>query len=935
MTTAGARVTGVRLEYEHGEFVPVSRPRISWRTETEERDWTQRAAEIEFETKEKVQTHRIQGSESVLVEWPFEELRAGSSGVLRVKVAGPEGSVTMWSDPVVVRAGFLEPGEWRAEFLELDTPTTRAQPFLVRGEFEVRAGLETALLFATAHGVYQAEVNGSPVDDQILKPGWTPYAARLIHETTDVTRLLLPGTNVLGATVAGGWFTEVYGFRSGAAPFYGDQPAFAAQLVLRYADGSVEHVATGAGWRTSPGPIVSSGIYAGETTDLRARVPGWSSPDFIATSWAAAATRVVDVVPGPRTSPVVTEIERRPVVDVLMSPSGRLVLDFGQNLVGRLEIRVTGKAGHEITLRHAEVLEAGELSVRPLRRAAATDRLILGDDGETTWQPQFTYHGFRYAEINGWPGDFDPSCVTAIVAHSAMPRTGWFSSSHSLIDRFHESVVWSTRGNFFYLPTDCPQRDERLGWLGDIQVFAPTATFLFESNGLLASWLVDLGLEQQESGGVPFIVPNVLTSARLPAAVWGDAATILPWTLYERFGDVGVLRAQFDSMRSWVDQVLALAGPRRLWEGMFQFGDWLDPTAPTDRPGESKTDPDLIASAYLYRSAQIVADTAEVLGHADVAAEYASIAAEVRMAWRAEYLTPAGRLVSDTQAGYAVAIQFGLIGGSERKTAGDRLAELVRQRGYRISTGFVGTPLIQDALVATGHLDAAARLITQTELPSWLYPIVMGATTIWERWDSLLEDGSVNPGEMTSFNHYALGAVADWLHRVLAGLSPAAPGYRRLTIAPTPLIGFAHAEAVHDTPYGRAESGWRSEAGSIVVSALVPPNTSADVVLPDGARLTVGAGRHEWVVPDPRPAVRIPEDITLDTSLATIIDDPEAYETVWRAIDAVDPKLAVRFRRETSWAARQTLATSTIDTPATVFAALTEALNALNARRRG
>jgi alpha-L-rhamnosidase len=930
-------VAGLRAEYEHASFVPVTRPRLSWQVQTDEPNWVQSFAEVEYTHGAISTTHRVDGSESVFVEWPFEALAPRSRGHVRVRVrvAGPDRSPGEWSAPLLLRAGFLGEGEWRASFIALAEPDARAEPFLARRRFAVRPGLRAATLYATAQGTYQAEINGAPVDAQILKPGWTPYDSRLIHETTDVTDWLVEGSNVIGATVAGGWFTEIYGFREGASAVYGEQPAFAAQLVLEYSDGAIEHVVTDGFWRTSAGPIVESGLYVGERVDARRAIAGWSTSSSDDSTWAAAALQPMEVVPQPRTSPIVTEIERRAVAEVITSPSGALILDFGQNLVGRLEIQVSAPAGHEITLRHAEVLEHGELSVRPLRRALSIDHYTAAGSGTETWQPQFTFHGFRYAEIAGWPGEFDPSAVTAVVIHSDMPRTGWFRSSNELINRFHESVVWGMRGNFLYLPTDCPQRDERLGWLGDIQAFAPTASYLFDANGLLASWLVDLGIEQRAAGGVPFIVPNVLESARVPAAAWGDAATIVPWTLYERFGDIGVLRTQFESMRDWVDQVLALAGPRRLWEGGFQFGDWLDPTAPVDRPADAKTSPDLVASAYLYRSTRIVSDTASLLGDTGTAARYSAIADEVRAAWRREYVTAAGRVLSDSQAAYALAIMFDLATEEGRVEAGARLAELVRRSGYRIQTGFVGTPLVQDALVRTGHAATAARLMLQTELPSWLYPVTMGATTVWERWDSILEDGTVNPGEMTSFNHYALGAVADWLHRVLAGLAPAAPGYRELLIAPTPLPGFDSAEAEHLTPYGRARSAWRLVEGELVVEATVPPNTSAQVRLPDGRQLTVGSGSHEWRMPFAYPAAVLTDDLGLDTPLSVIIDDPECYATVVQAIATVSPAISESFRTGTVWTAGQTLRTATIDTPATVFAAMTEALQQLNARRRG
>jgi alpha-L-rhamnosidase len=355
---------------------------------------------------------------------------------------------------------------------------------------------------------------------------------------------------------------------------------------------------------------------------------------------------------------------------------------------------------------------------------------------------------------------------------------------------------------------------------------------------------------------VPFVVPNVLGPAA-PAAAWGDAATVVPMVLHERFGDLDTVARQYDSMKAWTDAILAVAGENRLWEGTFQFGDWLDPSAPPDAPAEAKADRDLVASAYLFRSADLTAKAAALLGKDADAEAYARIAEEVRQAFLAEYVTPAGRMMSDAQTAYAVAIVFDIVGDEQRQAMGDRLAELTCLGEYRISTGFVGTPIIQDALTRTGHLDTARRLLVQTECPSWLYPVTMGATTIWERWDSMLPDGTINPGEMTSFNHYALGAIADWLHRCVAGLAPAEPGYARLRVEPRPLDGFAYASAEHLTPYGRAKVRWERVGDEIAVEALVPANTSADVVLPDGSRHEVGSGTHRWTVAAPAPLTEI------------------------------------------------------------------------------
>lgn len=887
------------------DVVATPAPRIGWRTETDSPGWLQAGAELELVRRDESETHRVDGRDSHGVEWPFGPLAPREEVALRARVTGQDGAEGAWSEPRRIVGGFLGDEEWTAETIGLADPEQDAQPAYLRTEFEPAGPVRRATLYATAVGVYQVAVNGADVDDHVMKPGWTPYRQRTIHETTDVTALVTEGRNALGVRLAGAWATERFGFRDSAQRHYGDQPRFAAQLLVEYADGSSEWVVTDASWRASTGPLTASGLYAGEDYDARralvdATGRGFAEAGYDDSGWRPAAVLDAVATPEARVSPFVRRLEELPVQEVITTPIGKTVLDFGQNLVGRLRIRVEGPAGTEVTLRHAEVLEHGELGTRPLRAAAATDRYVLSGEGVEEWEPEFTFHGFRYAEVSGWPGQFDPSAVTAVVIHSDMERTGWFEASDPLVNRLHENVVWGLRGNFLSVPTDCPQRDERLGWTGDIQVFAPTASFLYDVRGFLDSWLRDLAIEQSESDGVvPFVVPNVLGPAR-PAAAWGDAATVVPWVLHERFADTATLERQYPSMKAWTDVLIDIAGDRRLWEGRFQFGDWLDPDAPPHLPANAKTDADIVATAYLFRSADAVARAAELLGRADEAAEYSRIADEVRAAFNAEYVTPAGRMMSDAQTAYALAIVFDIAPAEQHAALGDRLAALTRQSGYHIGTGFVGTPIIQDALTRTGHVETARRLLVQTENPSWLYPVTMGATTVWERWDSMLPDGTINPGEMTSFNHYAFGAIGDWLHRVVAGLAPDAPGYARIRIEPRPLGGFDHASAEHLTPYGRARSAWTRADGVIRVEAVIPPNTTATVVLPDGRSHEVGSGAHAWEVADVAEQVA-PARVGLDSSLADVIDDSEAYRAVLDVLGADSPDAAERFRTTTKW----------------------------------
>ena len=502
-------------------------------------------------------------------------------------------------------------------------------------------------------------------------------------------------------------------------------------------------------------------------------------------------------------------------------------------------------------VRHAEVLEHGELARRPLRRAAATDTLVLAGTGEETWEPEFTFHGFRYVSVEADPGVVDPADLVAVIVGTELERTGEFACSDPRLERLHENVVWSARGNFLSVPTDCPQRDERLGWTGDAQVFAPTASFLFDVEAFLGSWLTDLTLEQAaHEGVVPVVVPWVLDWDVVEVAAWGDAATVVPSVLFERFGARSALRRNYPGMRAWCERLLVRAGDAHLIEGGFQFGDWLDPAAPPDDPFAARTPHDLVANAYLVRSLDLTAAAARELGETADARRFDAAAAAARTAFAARFAPGGGgRLDADVPTAYALALGFDLLPGDRRAALGDRLAELVRADGHRIGTGFVGTPLLLDALDATGHPDDAVALLLQTASPSWLAPLELGATTMWERWDSMRPDGTLNPGEMTSFNHYALGAVADWLHRRLAGLAPLEPGYRVMRIAPLPTTRLEHASVRLRTPYGEAASGWRRERdGAVRVHATVPTGTRAQVEFPDGRRLDVGSGSYEWTL---------------------------------------------------------------------------------------
>lgn len=852
-----------RIEHHRTPFgIGEPRPRISWTISAAPPGWQQAAYRIDIERAGSGRSFQSSGDSQLLVDWPDAALNSRERARVRVAVCGADGTWSAPSPAAEVEVGLLDPKDWRAlpvgAFWNEDPDSDERRPSLVRREFTVREGLERARLYASAHGLYETEINGARVGDDVLSPGWTVYRARLRYYTYDVTALLQTGTNAVGAWLGDGWYRGRLGWRAGFRNIFGDDLSFIGQLELTYADGTRDIIATDRDWRCAPSPIQRSGLYDGEDYDARDERPGWSEPNFDASDWQHVAVRRRDpaTLVAPTAPPVRCTQELAPT-HVLTSASGTRILDFGQNLVGRLRIRVRGTRGTVVTITTAEVLQDGELYTRPLRTARSSDSYTLSGapDGEV-WEPRFTFHGFRYAQIEGWPGDLDTDArggaLVARVIHTDLERTGWFSSSDASLDRLHENVVWGMRGNFVDIPTDCPQRDERVGWTGDIQVFGPTASTLFDVSGMLAGWLQDLAVEQLPDGTVPWYVPvipahHMWTPIR-PGAAWGDVATLLPWTLYERFGDLGILASQYESARAWVDLIAYRAGSSRLWDTDFQLGDWLDPAAPPQDPADARTDRHLVATAYFARSARVVSDMAAALGRSEESTTYARLANEVRDAFAARYILADGAMTDDAQTAYALAIRFDLLPDEElRRGAGQRLAALVREAGGRIATGFVGTPLVNDALTDTGHVKDAYALLTCRECPSWLYQVDMGATTVWERWDSMLPDGTVNPGTMTSFNHYALGAVADWMHRTVAGIAPAAPGYRTIRFAPRPGGDLTSAASRVRTPYGHAEIEWELASGQLRVRIEVPVGATAILDLEGRDIEHLGHGVHERI----------------------------------------------------------------------------------------
>ncbi len=785
--------------------------------------------------------------------------------------------------------------DWQARFVGRSTPSSAGDPALyVRHTFSLRDDVLNATLHVTALGIVEQSLNGAKVGNELLAPGWTAYRHRVGVSSYAVTSSLQPGENVLGAVVGEGWAAGLLRYE-GIRHNYIDRPAVFLQLEVEYAD-RTETIVSGEASRCSTGAVKAHGLYEGEEYDARLEPTGWDQPGFDDGAWQSAvviewdlATLRADIAPRIR---AMEEIEP---VAITTTPAGRTVVDFGVNLVGWVRIRVSGDRGATVVLRHAETLTpGGEPEYESNRGAAATDRYTMrGGEVPETWEPRFTFHGFRYVDVEGWPGTLSAEDIRAIVVHSDKARSGWFETSNDLVTKFEGNVVRSMRGNFVGVPTDCPQPDERMGWTGDLNAFAPSAAFLYDVRGVLRSWLEDLAAEQTEKGFVPWVVPDILTHPSAPTALWSDVAISLPWVLYNEYGDLEILRRSYPSMVAFMTQVEPLLDEDGLWSKGYQFGDWLDPDAPPENAAAGKTDKHLVASAYLCKTTRELAATAGLLGEEDDAAHFSALAERVRAAFRHQYVTPAGRVTNESSTAYALAIVFEILQGEQRRKAGDRLAELVAQSGYRISTGFAGTPHVADALTSTGHVQEAYLLLLEEGCPSFLSPVTMGATTIWERWDSVLPDGTLNSTGMTSLNHYALGSVADWLHRVVGGLERIEPGWQRIKIAPIPGGNLTSARVAHHPVLGRAEVGWQLESGHMELNVVIPEGATATVVLPlhpDNLVEKVGPGGHSWRYATTQDARRT---YGLDTPLAVLVENRRAWQEVLKVFATHLPGISI------------------------------------------
>jgi len=772
-------------------------------------------------------------------------------------------------------------GRWTGQWVEPAErpggPPAQRPAYYLAGEVVVSGPVASAWLHATAHGVYEAFINGTRVGDEELRPGFTAYRSRLQVQSYDVTGLLTEGVNVVGALVSDGWWRGQHGFLR-RADAYGPATGFLAELHVTLRGGGSVVTGTGPSWRSAPSHVLAADLVAGEVHDLRRRLPGWAEAGTGRSGWdpVRVAWHGYEQL-CPAAGPPVRRIQELPAVSVTELAPGRHVADFGQNANGWIRLASLGPSGTKLTITYGECLDAtGDVTqdsvkgtpLAPERDGLPfqTDVVISAGDG-TAFEPRHSTKGFRYARIEGHPGPLSRADVTSVVVHSDLRRIGDFTCSDERVNRLHQAAEWSFRGNACEIPTDCPTR-ERSGWTGDWQIYVATAAYLYDVTGFSASWLADLAADQRGDGAVAHIVPDPAPEDPVAAALygsagWGDAAVHVPWEVYQATGRTEILAAQYESMRRWVDFAASRAASGRhparqeahpvprpheayLWDTGWHFGEWLEPG--TDALSAAQqimaADHGPVATAYLHRSAAELAAIAAILGDRIAAGHYSTLAERTLDAWRREFTGADGQVQPATQATLVRALAFGLIPAARRATAAAQLAALIRAAGTHLGTGFLATPFLLPVLADHGYLDLAYDLLLQDTPPSWLAMTERGATTIWEDWEPARDDGSM----ADSLNHYSKGAVISFLHRYTAGLQIAEPGYRRFRVAPRPGGGITSARTHHDCPHGRIEVAWSLNGRHGQLDLTVPDGTRGDVLLPGCPAAQAGPGTHhlDW-----------------------------------------------------------------------------------------
>jgi alpha-L-rhamnosidase len=851
----------LRVEYRANPLgVDVAVPRFSWIDTSSEQNAVQSAYRIEVADSQDLlnsehpdiwDSGQVNSADSVGIDYNGPALMPGHRYFWKVDVWDGSGESSTsrkfgWWEMGIGTSGWK--GQWIGE------PTVDVPYF--RREFAVDKRIKRARLYATARGLYRATIDGKRVGQGELTPGWTDFKYRLEYETYDVTGLLRRGQNAIGMRLAPGWFS---GHVGPSKEIYGTKPQLLAQLQIDYTDGSSETIVTDDSWKAGSGAIRSSDCQTGEVYDGSLDAPGWDKPGFNDSGWSQPTTQALgNQIIAARQSPMVEKIDEIRAKKITEIKPGVFIVDLGQNMVGWCHLNVDGPAGTTVQLRHGEMLDNdGTLYTKNLRGAKATDTFTLGHSGSTSYEPSFTFHGFRYVEITGYPGTPNLNTVRGEVVGSNCPQTGWFDCSDKLVNQLQHNIFWGQRSNYLEVPTDCPQRDERLGWMGDAETFAPSACFNNDIDAFMTKWMHDVDDGQSPQGAFRDVSPAVVVPpAGAPA--WADAGVIVPWTVYEAYGDKRMLADNFSFMKKWVDYV-DRSNPNHLWinNRNNDYGDWLNV--------HDETPHELIATAFFANSADIVARTAAVLGEKADAVHYHVLAKAIRGAFMDAFVSPDGAVKGNNQTGYILPLAFGLAdeGAGSRHSAMDaklaaHLVDQIHAHNDHLTAGFVGVGRLNQVLTENGYADVAYKLLLTKTYPSWLYPVTQGATTIWERWDGWTDTkGFQNPG-MNSFNHYAMGSVGDWLYQQVGGISvlhdaPAsvARPYSRFVIAPNVEPGLSWVKERFDSVVGMVSCSWRTEGDQTVYDIEVPANASADVKLADGNgwfTAHVGGGKYTYTL---------------------------------------------------------------------------------------
>ena len=826
--------------------IDVLKPRLSWMlsSDPKDRDVIQVAYQVQvcmdkpvFSGPDMVwESGKILSDRSVQVVYKGLPLISCKRYYWRIKYWDNKGRESKWSQPAYWEMGLLDKTDWSARWIESEIPlipgVSNPCPYF-RKEFNISKKVKSARVYITSLGLYQAYLNGSKIGNDLFTPGWTSYDKRIQYQTYDVTDQIEQGNNALGAILGDGWYKGNISHRTDSFK-NNTKLALLVQMNIEFTDGKKISIISDQNWKTSTGPIKMSDIYNGETYDARAELTGWNTPGYDESNWMGVDTKNYGYAGLVASSVVpVRKIREIKPGKILTTPEGELVLDMGQNMVGWIRMKISVQRGDKIIITHAEVLDKeGNFYTENLGEAKQRIEYTAKGDPLEVYEPHFTFQGFRYIKIEGFPGKPTPDNFTGIVIHSDVRQTGFFECSNAMINQLQSNIQWGQQGNFVDVPTDCPQRNERFGWTGDAQVFAATACFNYDCAAFYTKWLKDLKAEQLKSGSVTRIVPNVLGTYRAGSTGWGDAAVIVPWTVYLKYGDKRILEEQYESMKNWIVFLADLADSDLVIRKGFHYGDWLFFIHPTDwnvKPGY--TDVDLIATAFFYYSTGLVGKAAKILDKQEDLGYYQNLRATIKKSFKKEFVTANGRLSPNSQTAYVLALRFNLLDDEIIPRATRYLVRNIEERDYHLSTGFLGTPFLCHVLSDNGYPDVAMKLLLQKTYPSWLYPVSRGATTIWERWDGIKPDSSFEDPEMNSFNHYAYGSIGDWMYTNITGIrgNEDYPGYKQFIIDPYITDSLSYAKARFNSLYGTIKSEWTRDGDRVSLSVSVPLNTRATI----------------------------------------------------------------------------------------------------------